>query len=95
MASGDLLERVRFVKNDKVIGKKEPTCAVLGVIHRIEKCEKKRVVEDNHLGVGDAAAQRLIEATGCRATHLGRAEVLFAANLLPDGGVWLLEEIAE
>ena len=95
VAGGDLLHGVGLVENNEVIREKKPASAVLRILHRIEECEKQGVIEDDHFGVGHAAAQVLIKTSASRAACLRGAEVLLAANLLPHGGIRLLQKIAQ
>ena len=95
VAGGDFLERVRFIENNEVVGKKKPTSAVIRIVHRIEQGEKKRMVQDNHLRIGDTTAKRLIETSRSRPTRLGRAKVLLTADLFPNGRIGLLQKITQ
>jgi len=79
----------------EVVCEKEPARAVLGILDPVQQREEEGVVQDDDLGGRDAAAERLVETAAGGAAGFRRAKVLLAADLFPDGGVGLLEEIAE
>ncbi len=91
----DILESVRLVEDDEVVWKQDAAGVLLRVRHAADEGEEERVVEHDDLRAKHALAKGLIEAAPVVAAGLRRAEVLFAADLLPDRCVRLLDEVAQ
>jgi len=95
VAGGNLLDGVGLVENHEIVGKEESAGAIFRIIDGAEECEKKRVIEDDDMSLANAAAEGLVMAPRGWAACLWCAEVLLAADFVPDEGIGLFEEIAE
>jgi hypothetical protein len=95
MAGGDILDRMRLVKNDEVLCEENSLLAILDFALASNEREEESVIEHDKVRRLHPAAQRLIEAARVPGAALLSADMLLASHLLPDLRVGLLLKIAK
>src|SRR5207248_11745872 len=81
-ASG-LLNRVRFVRHQKIGGKEKPAFTFHLLLDASEEHEKERVIDDDDLRVLEFPSGALIKAAIALSTRFLRTNVGLATNLCP------------
>jgi hypothetical protein len=101
MARGHPLDRVRFVKYNKIVLEEQPPARL--VLYSAQLHEKQGVVQHQHVRRQDPAARALIEAgrpallhkVGLIAAQFRRAQAALGADLLPHFRLRLQVEIRQ
>src|SRR5689334_5570244 len=86
---------MRFVQNQKIVGKEKPAFTFDLLLHASQEHEKERVIDDGDLRVLEFPPGALIKTMIALSTRFLSTNMRLAANLRPDLGAWLEGEITQ
>ena len=95
MARGNVLKRVRLVKDDKIVCKENSLATFLTLGKAAKQGEKEGVIQHHEIGREDPAVEGLIKAAVISCAALLRADVLLASHLLPHLWIGLHQKVAQ
>ena len=95
LTRSDLLNRVRFVQNQKIVGKEKSAFTFHLLLDASQEHEQQRVIDDDDLGVLEFPPGALIKTAIALPTRFLGTNVGLATNLCPNFCVRLERQIAE
>src|SRR6476620_10816288 len=95
MAGSDILDSVRFIKNDKVLCKKDPMPTLLTIDRTTQQSKEECVIEDDHVGSTHPPTPGLIKTAWIFCACPLRADMLLTSHLFPNRGLRLELEITQ
>src|ERR1700752_5104092 len=87
MAGRDILHSGRFIKNDKVLCKKDPMPTPLKIDRTTQQSKEECVIEDDHVGSTHPPTHGLIKTAWIFCACLPRADMLLTSPLFPNRGL--------